>query len=56
MNSEENTMLIVKLCDFSDAYIFAKGTITVVDTSAAGSATNSTNKKVIFKNCMAITN
>ena len=32
------------LCDYSDAYILVKGTITVPDTSAAGAAVNNTNK------------
>ena len=39
------------LCDYSDAYMLVKVTITVADTSAAGAAANNTNKKVIFKNC-----
>ena len=39
------------LCDYSDAYILLKGTITVPNTVAAGAAINNTNKKVIFKNC-----
>ena len=38
-------------CDYSDAYILVKGTITVPNTAAAGAAVNDTNKKVIFKNC-----
>ena len=33
-----------------------KGTITVADTSAAGTAANNTNKKIIFKNCASFTN
>ena len=32
------------LCDYSNAYILVKGTITVPDTSAAGAAVNNTNK------------
>ena len=47
----KTTMLKSSLCDYSDAYILVKGTITVDDTSAAGAAANNTNKKVIFKNC-----
>ena len=38
------------LCDYSNAYILVKGTITVPNTAAAGAAVNNTNKKVIFKN------
>ena len=43
------------LCDYSDAYILVTGTITVDATSAAVGATNNTNKKVIFKNCVLFT-
>ena len=65
MNQEEYIMLIVKFetamikssfCDYSDAYILVKGTITVNNTAAAGAAANNTNKKVIFKNCAPFTN
>ena len=37
-------------CDYSDAYIVAKGTITVPNTAGDGAAVNNTNKKVVFKN------
>ena len=43
------------LCDYSDAYILVKGTITVNNT-AVDAAANNTNKKVIFKNCAPFTN
>ena len=67
MNQEEDTMLIVKsnpktttlkssLCDYSDAYIIVKGTITVNNTATADADANNTNKKVIFKNCAPFTN
>ena len=49
-------MLKSSLCDYSDAYILVKGTISVNDTAAAGAAVNNTNKKVIFKNCAPFTN
>ena len=49
-------MLKSSLCDYSDAYIFVKGTISVNNTAAAGAAVNNTNKKVIFKNCTPFTN
>ena len=54
MNQEEHTMLIVKikfkttmlkssLCDYNDAYILVKGTITVNNTAAAGADVNNTS-------------
>ena len=50
----KTTMLKSSLCDYSDAYIIVKGTITVNNT--AGAAANNTNKKVIFKSCAPFTN
>ena len=38
------------LCDYGDAYILAKGNITVNNTVADGAAANNPQKKVIFKN------
>ena len=52
----KTTMLKSSLYDYSDAYILAKGTISVINTAVAGAAANSTNKKVIFKNCAPFTN
>ena len=52
----KTTMLKSSLCDYSDAYILVKGTISVNNTVATGSAVNNTNKKVIFKNCAPFTN
>ena len=52
----KSTMLKSSLCDYSDAYILVKGTITVADISAAGAVANNTNKKVIFKNCAPFSN
>ena len=49
-------MLKSSLCDYSDAYILVKGTISVNNTAAQGAAVNNTNKKVIFKNCAPFTN
>ena len=43
------------LCDYSDSYIFVKGTITVPGTAAADAAVNNTNRNVIFKNCGSYT-
>ena len=52
----KTTMLKSSLCDYSDAYILVKGTISVNSTAAQGAAANNTNKKVIFKNCAPFTN
>ena len=52
----KTTMLKSSLCDYSDAYILVKGTISVNNTAADGVAANNTNKKVIFKNCAPFTN
>ena len=43
-------MIRSSICDYSHAYILVKGTTTVPNTVAAGSAVNNTNKKVIFQN------
>ena len=42
-------MIRSSLCDYSDAYIFVKRTITVENTGTTA-APNNRNKKVIFKN------
>ena len=52
----KTTMLKSSLCDYGDAYILVKGTISVNNTAAQGAAANNTNKKVIFKNCAPFTN
>ena len=52
----KTTMLKSSLCDYSDAYILVKGTISVTNTAADGAAANNTNKKVIFKNCAPFIN
>ena len=44
------------LCDYSDAYIHVKVTITIPNTAAAAAPVNNTNKKVVFKNCAPFTN
>ena len=49
-------MLKSSLCDYSDAYILVKGTISINNTAAAGDDANNTNKNVIFKNCAPFTN
>ena len=45
----KTTMLKPSLCDYSDAYIFVKGTIAVNNTAATDADANNTNKKVKFK-------
>ena len=52
----KTTMLKSSLCDYSDAHILVKGTISVNNTATQGAAANNTNKKVIFKNCAPFTN
>ena len=52
----KTTMLKSSLCDYSDAYILVKGTISINNTAAQGAAANNTNKKIIFKNCAPFTN
>ena len=57
-------MLKSSLCDYSDAYILVKGTTSVTNTkgikgtttAADDAASNTTNQKVIFKNCAPFTN
>ena len=49
-------MLKFSLCDYSDAYILVKGTISANNTAAAGAAVNNNDRKVIFKNCAPFTN
>ena len=49
------SMIRSNLCDYSDAYIFVKGTITLPNIEAAGVAVNSTIEKMIFKNCAPFT-
>ena len=52
----KTAILKSRLCDYSEAYILVKGTITVNNTAAAGANANNANKKVIFKNCAPFTN
>ena len=52
----KTSMLRSSLCDYSDAHILVKGTITVVNTAAQGQLNNAPNKKIIFKNCAPFTN
>ena len=57
----KTTMLKSSLCDYSDAYILVKGTISVNNIAAAAAAAaatdaNNINKKLIFKNCAPFIN
>ena len=52
----KTTMLKSSLCDYSDAYILVKGTISANNTAAAGATANNNDRKVIFKICAPFTN
>ena len=45
------SMLRPSLCNYSDAYILAKGPATIKSTAAQGQTNNEVNTKMIFKNC-----
>ena len=47
----KTSMLRSGLCDYSDAYILFKGSITVANTATQVQPNNGANKKVLFKNC-----
>ena len=49
-------MIRWKFWDYKYAYLHAKGTITVSNTSAEGAAPNIRSKKVIFKSCAPVIN
>ena len=48
----KNSMLKASLCGYSDVYILVKEIEKVLNTLAAYTATNDTNKKVIIKYCV----
>ena len=50
-------MIRSKLCDYSDSYILANGTIIITGVGADGAAkrTDERNKVVIFKSCASFT-
>ena len=54
----KTTMLKSSLCDYSDAYILVKGTITITGTGADAAArqADKRDKEVVFKNCSPFTN
>ena len=54
-NKYKTSMLRSGSCDYSDAYILIKGTITVPNTAVAGAAPDNRNKRVIFKNWVPFT-
>ena len=49
----KTSMLRSSLCDYSDAYILVKGTISIA--AQAREDPNNANKKVVFKNCAPFT-
>ena len=51
----KTSMLKSRFCDYSDAYILAKGTITVKNKAAQSQSNDAANKKLIFKNCAPFT-
>ena len=52
----KTTTLKPSLCDYSDAYVQVKRTVSVNNTVAAGTDATNNNKKVIFKNCALFIN
>ena len=48
-------MLRSSLCDYSDAYILVKGTITAPNTEAPDTVPDNRIKKIILKNCASFT-
>ena len=52
----KTTILRSSLCDYSDAYILVKRTVTRENKAARDQQNNVANKKVIFKNCAPFTN
>ena len=52
----KTTILRSSLCDYSDAYILVKRTVTGENKAARDQQNNVANKKVILKNCAPFTN
>ena len=48
-------MLKSSLCDYSDANILVKGTITIVPVPPPAANPNNNDKEVVFKNCPPFT-
>ena len=51
----KTSMIRSNLCDYSDAYILIKGSITLPNKAVAGTVVNYANIKVIFKTCATFT-
>ena len=51
----KTSMLRISLCDYNDAYILVKGTITAASTGTAAAPPSNADKKVIFENCAPFT-
>ena len=49
-------MIRSSLCDYSDACILVKGTITAISTATQGQTNNHANIEILFKNCAPFTN
>ena len=47
-------MIRKHLCDYSEAYMHVKGTITVQQMARVGATVTNTDIKVIFKNCASL--
>ena len=52
----KTTMLKCSLCDYSDAYLFVKGKITITGRGADAAAGQADERDVAFKNCAPFTN
>ena len=52
----KTSILRSSLCDYSNAYILVKGTITVTKIAGQDRRNNGANKKLILKNCAPFTN
>ena len=51
----KTSMLRSSLCDYGDAYILVKGTITFAPVPPAAANSNDNEKEVAFKNCVPFT-
>ena len=53
--NSKTSMLRSNLCDYSDAYILVKGTITIAPVPPPPANPNNNDKEVMFKNCAPFT-
>ena len=51
----KTSMLKSTVCDYSDAYIFVKRTITIAPVPPPPADPNNSDKEVVFKNCAPFT-